>query len=58
MDAKYINLLLFRCKQCTAPLPVTVRSPEGTLERIDGHMLATALSNPFDHKRDSLKMPS
>jgi hypothetical protein len=24
MDAKYIHLLLFRCKRCTAPLPVTV----------------------------------
>ena len=42
MDAKYILLLLFRCKRCTAPLPVTVISPEGNLERIDGHMLAAA----------------
>jgi hypothetical protein len=58
MDAKYIHLLLFRCKRCTAPLPVTVIGPEGNLERIDGHMLAAAQSNPFDHKRGSLKMPS
>ncbi len=58
MDAKYIHLLLFRCKRCTAPPPVTVISPEGNLERIDGHSLAAVQPNPRGHKPGYLKMPS
>ena len=58
MEAKYIHLLLYRCKRCQEPLAISVMSEECNLERIDGHMLAAAQSNPFGHKRGSLKIPS
>jgi hypothetical protein len=61
MDEKHsadYHLLLFRCKRCVVPLPVTVISLQGNLEKIDGHMFASAQPNSCDYKWGSLKMPS